>query len=321
MFKKILFATTATPACDNAAKAAFVLSRKYNASLHIFHVFGVPHHGYSPFVRDIKTGVEESMYDPDVSAWAREEIRIRYAEDIERYPRCDIDCNVGVPYREILRKARQENVDAIIMGSHTSLPSNTAARYRNVVGNTMQHVAKFAKCPVFVISRPCKTCVSESATLVLSTDFSRASHAAFQFAAAMARQIRSRLLIFHSVDITPRHFVHLDDQDTIERNIESARRRIETEYLSDLDGSVKAEVHVREGIPHVELLKFAREQEANLIVMAHHNSDLPDEDGFLGSMVEQVVLRSSCPVVSVNRPGPSREKGLWEMDEAVIHAR
>jgi hypothetical protein len=42
MFKKILFATTASPACDNAAKVAFDLEMKWDAKLCIFHVLGVP---------------------------------------------------------------------------------------------------------------------------------------------------------------------------------------------------------------------------------------------------------------------------------------
>jgi len=59
---------------------------------------------------------------------------------------------------------------------------------------------------------------------------------------------------------------------------------------------------VREGIPYVEILKVARENEADLIVMAHHSSDLSDDDADIGSTVEQVVLRSACPVASVTRP-------------------
>jgi len=36
--------------------------------------------------------------------------------------------------------------------------------------------------------------------------------------------------------------------------------------------------------------------------MSHHTRDIDPEDAVLGSTVEQVVLRSSCPVASVNRP-------------------
>ena len=42
MFNKILFATTASPTCDNAAKVAFDLEMKWDAKLYVFHVLGIP---------------------------------------------------------------------------------------------------------------------------------------------------------------------------------------------------------------------------------------------------------------------------------------
>jgi nucleotide-binding universal stress UspA family protein len=62
------------------------------------------------------------------------------------------------------------------------------------------------------------------------------------------------------------------------------------------------EVEVWEGIPYVEILKFARERNGDLIVMAHHTREVDPDDAVLGSTVEQVVLRAACPVASVNRP-------------------
>ncbi|MBU1171175.1 MAG: universal stress protein [Proteobacteria bacterium] len=319
MFRKILFATTASSSCESAARVAFDLARRYEASLYAFHVFGVPTHGDSPFVTDVKTGKEESMYDLEYTSWVREEVRNIYANEIEKTAHCEIECRVGVPYREILRKARKESVDAIVMGSHTCMGDSQALHYRNVVGNTMQMVAKNARCPVFIISRPCNTCLWQLKTIAFGTDFSKASYSAFQFAASMARQVGSQLLIFHSVDITPHQFGLLEDQPIIEKKLEAARARIEREYLPDIM-DLDHEIHVWEGIPHVEFLKFSREKEADLIIMAHHNTDVVGDDGFLGSMVEQVVLRSRCPVISVNRPCPAISPGLWDMEKGFADA-
>ena len=52
----------------------------------------------------------------------------------------------------------------------------------------------------------------------------------------------------------------------------------------------------------VTLLKYAREKQADLIVMAHHTREVDIEAAELGSTVEQVVLRAACPVASVNHP-------------------
>ena len=55
MFKKILFATSATPACDHAARVAFDMAQRYDAHISIFHVMGIPTRGYSQVVIDVKT--------------------------------------------------------------------------------------------------------------------------------------------------------------------------------------------------------------------------------------------------------------------------
>ena len=48
MFEKVLFVTTATPACDNAAHVAFDIAEKFNSDLILFHVLGLPSHGVQP---------------------------------------------------------------------------------------------------------------------------------------------------------------------------------------------------------------------------------------------------------------------------------
>ena len=79
MFSKILFATTASPTCDNAAKVAFDLELKWDAKLIVLHVFGVPSRGYSPFVTDARTGEAEEP-DADYQDWVKEEMKNTYAE-------------------------------------------------------------------------------------------------------------------------------------------------------------------------------------------------------------------------------------------------
>ena len=52
----------------------------------------------------------------------------------------------------------------------------------------------------------------------------------------------------------------------------------------------------------MEVLKYSRDKQADLIVMAHHAREIDPEKAVLGSTVEQVVLRSACPVASVTHP-------------------
>lgn len=312
MFKKILFATTASPTCDDAAKVAFDLARKYEAVFHVFHVFGIPTRGASHFVTDVRTGEDEIM-DDDYMAWVREEIKTTYASRLQGMPQAVIDCSAGSPGSEILRKAWKEDVDLIVMGAHTRQEDVGAYRYRQIVGSTMQRVARGARCPVLIVSRPCTTCFWYFNHIVFGTDFSKAAMAAFRFAYRTAKHIGSKLHLFHAVDLSEMRFGQTTGQETIEHRIAEARRRMEDLYLPQMKGFDNYDIEVWEGIPHIEILKFAREKSADLIVMAHHTREVDPDKALLGSTVEQVVLRSACPVVSLNRLDkvqPAAEKSL-----------
>ena len=301
MFNKILFATTASPTCDNAAKVAFDLEMKWDAKLYVFHVLGIPSRGYSPFITDVRTG-ELMEPDPDYIDWVKEEMKNTYDTLLEDSENSVIEAAVGVPYREILRKARKEDTDLIIMGSHTRQEDIGATRYRSIVGSTMQRVAKSARCPVVIISRPCTTCWKLFSNIVFGTDFSKASDYAYQWAYKLAKEVGAKLHLFHACDLNTSAAGMVADQSEIENQIAKAKAKIEKRYISKMDGYDNYEMEVREGIPYVEILKFAREKTGDLIVMAHHAKDVDPEDAVLGSTVEQVVLRSACPVASVNHP-------------------
>jgi nucleotide-binding universal stress UspA family protein len=301
MFEKILFATTASPTCDNAAKVAFDLELKWDAKLIVLHVLGIPTRGYSPFVTDARTGENEPI-DPDYIEWVKEEMRNTYADLLKDSENSELVATVGVPHREILRVARKEDVNLIVMGAHTRQEDKGASRYRAVVGSTMQKVAKSARCPVVIISRPCTTCWKLFSNIVFGTDFSKASDSAFLFAYQLAKEVGAKLHLFHALDINGNATGEIRGQEEIEERIQTARKKIENEYVRKMKGFDNYSIEIWEGTPYVEILKFAREKTADLIVMAHHTREIDPEQALLGSTVEQVVLRSACPVASVNHP-------------------
>ncbi len=301
MFKKILFATTASPTCDNAAKVAFDLELKWEAKLFVFHVFGIPGRGYSTFVTDTRTG-EEIIHDEDYVAWVLEEMKNTYAKQLEHTDNVVVETTHGVPHVEILRKARKEDVDLIIMGAHTREEDVGATRFRSVVGSTMQRVAKFARCPVVIVSRPCTTCWRLFSNIVVGTDFSKASGSAFLFGYKLAKEVGAKLHLFHACDINVADYSKVKSQQEIENMVLEAREKMEEHYGAKLKGFDNFDGDVWEGVPYVEILKFARDKEADLIVMAHHTKEVDPEKALLGSTVEQVVLRATQPVASVSRP-------------------
>jgi nucleotide-binding universal stress UspA family protein len=300
MFKKLLFATTASPVCDNAAKVAFDLEMKWEAKLYLLHVLGVPTRSFSLTFTDVRTG-EEEVISQDYVDWVKEEMRNTYGTLLED-SNAQIVTAIGDPYREILRLARKEDVDMIIMGAHTREEDVGATRHRSIAGSTMRKVAKAARCPVVIVNRPCTTCWRLFSNIVVGTDFSKASNSAFLWAYKLAREVGANLHIFHAVDITAGSLTQPSGQNAIEQRITEARNRIEQHLIPKLKGYDKTSTEVWEGIPYVEILKFARDRQADLIVMAHHTREIEPDEAELGSTVEQVVLRAACPVASVNHP-------------------
>ncbi len=299
MFKKILFATSATPICDHAARVAFDMAQRYDAHISIFHVLGVPTRAFSQEVIDVKTG-EKVAVDDEYISWVEEEIKTYYSRQIETVNDYDIKVTVGLPHREILREARGAEPDLIVMGGSAGKDDVSVYR-KSVVGSTLQRVAKVAHCPVLVVNRPAASFWGGLSNVVFGTDFSKASDAAFKFAYKLVRAFDCELHIFHALDISTMHMGRILTQDEIESKIRESLRQIRGRYIAEMEDARSCSFDVWEGVPYVEIVKYARENHADLIVMAHHTRKMDHEDTSLGSNIEQVIVRAGCPVISINR--------------------
>lgn len=298
MFKKILFATSATEASDHAARVAFNMAASMKAHLDLFHVLGVPTRGYSQVVMDVKTK-EKVTVDEAYIQWVEEEIRTYYANQLADGVDAAINVAVGIPHREILRQARDLKPDIIVLGGSTGADSDTV--YKTAAGSTLQRVAKAAPCPILIVNRPAASFWGGMSSIVFGTDFSKASDKAFDFALALSVNLGCELNIFHALDITSNHMGLSLTQDEIEEKIRKAYRMIRSRYVSKIKEKKNFSMDVWEGIPYVEIVKYAREKQADLIVMAHNSRRLEDGAPKIGSNMEQVIVRAGAPVISVNR--------------------
>jgi len=302
MFKKILFATSATEACDHAARVAFDMAQRYNAHIDVFHVLGIPTRGYSQVVVDVTTGDEVTL-DDNYRDLVKEEIRTYYDHQIEKTENWSIDVAIGLPHREILRIARNIKPDIIVMGGSTCASGSYAAK-KIVTGSTFQRVAKAARCPVMVINRPAASFWGGFSNVVFGTDFSGAADIAFDFSLKLVSELNCELHLFHALDITRFQMNNFQTQDFIEDQIRKASQQLRSRYISKMKAFRHYNMEVWEGIPFVEIVKYGREKHADLIVMAHNTRRTEDDEASelsIGSVAEQVVLRANCPVISINR--------------------
>lgn len=298
MFKKILFATSATEASDHAARVAFNMAGTLKAHLNLFHVLGVPTRGFSQVVMDVKTK-EKVEIDDEYISWVEDEIKNYYTKQLSNGIDCSIKAAVGVPHREILRQAREIEPDIIILGGSTGSEEDSV--YKASTGSTLQRVAKASPCPILVVNRPAASFWGGLSNIVFGTDFSKASDKAFELALKIAHALNCELHIFHALDISFTHIERNMSQDEIEQKIREAYRMIRFKYVSKMKGNKNYSMDVWEGIPYVEIVKYSREKHADLIVMAHNSRKLDTDGPKIGSNMEQVIMRAGCPVISVNR--------------------
>jgi len=248
---------------------------------------------------DVKTK-EKVEIDDEYIAWVKEEIKVYYSKQLEKTKSYDIKVAVGFPHREILREARNYSPDLIVLGGSTGDYEESVYK-KSMVGSTLQRVAKAAPCPLLVVNRPAASFWGGISKVVFGTDFSKASDAAFKFAVKLAENLGCELNLFHALDISNLHMGRLLTQDEIESQIRESLRRIRGRYIAELKGIKDYSFDVWEGLPYIEIVKYAREKHADLIVMAHHTQKSSNDDARLGSNIEQVIVRAGCPVISINK--------------------
>jgi nucleotide-binding universal stress UspA family protein len=134
------------------------------------------------------------------------------------------------------------------------------------------------------------------------TDFSPASRAAFAKAVQLAKKDRSELVIAH---VLPAALPAVDGyvSPQVYEQIDQANRQHGKKQLDRLVGKArKAGVRARgvllEGLVHERIVRTARTQHADMIVIGTHG-----RTGLarlmLGSVASRVVTHAKCPVLTV----------------------
>ncbi|MBW2565535.1 MAG: universal stress protein [Deltaproteobacteria bacterium] len=292
--KKILFATDLSEICEAPFHAAIDIAKKGNRWLYVVHILESAHLGrHRSFVKDIWTDEEHSATSEYVEK-VKGLIRDMYVPKMNGFANYSIEVRPGFPYTEILRTASREHIDLIIMAPHTGMAEiKGVSRTCGRVGSTLEGVTTGAHCPVMVVPRPPKRTDSFERILV-ATDFSKCGNYAFGFALGMAKKSDARLFILTVSERMPTVFGVRDHAGSSE---EIATER----YGSKLTGFEDYVIEGAEGVAHMEILKFARAQDADLIVMGAHARQedpawCPDDTV---DTVAEVSMRSPCPVIAV----------------------
>ena len=149
--------------------------------------------------------------------------------------------------------------------------------------------------------------------ILVPTDFSEDSDAAFQMALSIAVTYQARIFLLHVISKQSLADYCLD-QNIVDRVLnesivfsnEKLQEVIDKNQQSG-NGNIKVISDVRKGQPSEEILKEASERKVDLIVIASHGKT-GLQKYFIGSVTEKVMKEAKCPVLLIR----SQEKNIGE---------
>ena len=218
----------------------------------------------------------------------------------------NFDVRVGNPADVILETAARERTDLIVMGTH-----GLGGVRKWLLGSTTERVLRRTHTPVLgvppTVSDPVSLNDAASGTLgpvLAATDFSDTSTCAVRWAADLAHEMSSRLLLVHVVGpiaVAPQWQPYIEDAD--QARVAAARTELDTQKKQFPD-FVECESLVESGRPADAIALIADQRRAGVIVMG-----LASSQGPLGSRPGSIAYRVLClanaPVLVVPPQSPT----------------
>lgn len=148
--------------------------------------------------------------------------------------------------------------------------------------------------------------------ILIATDFSDCSKAAFNQAIGLARQLEATLLLAHvSEPINPAYSEPLGYLElTLLQKLDRMAHPLREEGLL-------VETHLFQGDPPAEIMKGAGDLQCDLIVMGTHGRT-GVQRLLMGSVTERVLRASPIPIVAVRQQAAENKKPLAKEETAAV---
>ncbi|MCB2145798.1 MAG: universal stress protein [Deltaproteobacteria bacterium] len=168
--------------------------------------------------------------------------------------------------------------------------------------------------------------------IVAATDIVTTADAPVISAVRLARQQDARLYLLHVMESAStenrrliRHFETGAEMIADADYEQTIRHTLEKTYRDEL-ADIRHEIRVAAGYPWEEILRWAKAIGTDLIVLGPHSTRAEEKGvvriaGRVGSTVENVVTRETCPVMVVNRPAQKDQLQFQRMLVAVDFSR
>jgi len=142
--------------------------------------------------------------------------------------------------------------------------------------------------------------------ILVATDFSEYGNLAVNHAKELAEAFQAKLQVLHVVE-EPYGYVGnthglLPAADAFRESLNrAARMQLDQVLSADEVQRFDARLSLRTGTPYAEIVRFAQDQDVDLIVVGTHGHRALTHM-LLGSVAEKVVRYARCPVLTVRQP-------------------
>ena len=148
--------------------------------------------------------------------------------------------------------------------------------------------------------------MAEIKRILYATDFSELSAHALHYAAYLARKCDAQLHCLHVVDDSYQYWLSMEVTTIpagppVDELLAAARKQLDKFLAGNVPEGVAVKTKVLSGRPFVEIIRFARAQEMDLIVLGTHGRG-GLRHVLMGSVAEKVSRKSPCPVMTVRDP-------------------
>lgn len=147
-YKNILYCTDFSESAKAALPFAIDITKKYGATLHLVHVYQEPGH-LAEFEISSNIKMDWIRVAQSVGIETEKKLKEFCAEISLEVKSCQHKMLRGKPYVEIIRYAKENGIDLIVLASH-----GLSGWEHVLFGSTAERVLRESPCHVLVIRRP-----------------------------------------------------------------------------------------------------------------------------------------------------------------------
>jgi nucleotide-binding universal stress UspA family protein len=278
VLREILFTSDLSAASALAFEYARLLARRFNARLTLYHALAAPSRGREPRpseeVRRAQRDATERL-----ETWARD-LGVRHLVIVE--PTESV-------HDALTAYVRGTTPDLVVMATH-----GREGLAQILLGSVTETVMRHGGRPVLAVREPQHGVALPFRRILVPTDLSSASRRPFVLGGFLARAFEA--------DVVALHVARIPDGSLsgVTAAVEAA---LPTE--PDLQAFLQPEfrgapvlARTELGSPWEQILRVARLEKADLIVMTTHGHDSIG-DSVLGSHAERILREAPCPVLVV----------------------